>query len=294
MPPLRDGDPYLWKERYFSGRLPMMESGVAWGCAIAVIVVFVSVIGISLVAGVLVKILEGKLPGDVVNGCMRVFVVGTVIGLAPVIGLRAAASVAKERQQQTLISLLSVPEARSRLLFAKWLAPFFGVRYWLAAIAISILLSLITGGLHPLGVLAGTIYLAGFLPFVNSYGMWLSVTCRTGTRAASIFIGTMLALLIGPPIFGTLFRTIIQIMSDSATGSFAEHFLDNVNPVVGIWQAFAGWREVSATQWDAGTWRTNNLSLTLLATISLIGIVYGLGALWFGWRANVQFEREVA
>jgi ABC-type transport system involved in multi-copper enzyme maturation permease subunit len=294
VPPLRDGDPFLWKERYFSGRLPMMESGVAWGCAIAVIVVFLSIIGISLVAGVLVKVLEGQLPGEVVNGCMRVFVVGTVIGLAPVIGLRAASSIAKERQQQTLLSLLGVPEARSRILFAKWLAPLFSVRYWLAAIVIFVMLSLVTGGLHPLGVFAGMVYLIGFLPFANSYGMWLSVRCRTGTRASAIFIGTMLALLIGPPIFGTLFRAIIQVLADSTTGSFAEHFLDNVNPVVGIWQAFAGWREVGGLPGDGAMLSPNSQSLTLLATVTMIGIMYLLAAVWFGWRAKENFERETA
>lgn len=294
VPLLRDGDPFLWKERYFSGRLPMMESGVAWGCAIAVIVVFLSVLGISLVAGVLVKVLEGQLPGEVVNGCMRVFVVGTVIGLAPIIGLRAAASVAKERQQQTLLSLLGVPEARSRILFAKWLAPFLGVRYWLAAMAVAILLSLVTGGLHPLGVFAGVMYLTGFLPFANSYGLWLSVRCQSSTRASAIFIGTMLSLLIGPPIFGTLFRAVIQVFSNSVERQFAEQFLDNINPVIGIWQAFAGWREVSGSPLDTFQLNPQNRSLSLLATVTIIGAMYLLAAVWFGWRAKESFERETA
>jgi ABC-type transport system involved in multi-copper enzyme maturation permease subunit len=282
VPLLRDDDPFLWKERYFSGRLPMMESGVAWGCAISVIVVFLSVLGISLVAGVLVKVLEGQLPGEVVNGCMRVFVVGTVIGLAPVIGLRAAGSVAKERQQQTLLSLLGVPEARSRILFAKWLAPFLGVRYWLVAIGLSILFSLVTGGLHPLGVIAGTFYLLGFLPFANSFGLWLSVRCQSSTRASAIYIGTMLALLIGPPIFGTLFRAVIQISFNSEVGQMAEFFLDNVNPVVGIWQAFTGWRE----------FQTSDESLKMLITITFIGLFYLLAAAVFGLAAKATFERE--
>lgn len=290
VPPLRDGDPFLWKERFFSGRLPVLESGVAWGCAISVIVSFLSVLGIVLVAGVLIQVLNEKWPGEIINWCLRVFVVGTVIGLAPVLGLRAAGAVSKERQQQTLLSLLVVPESRSRILWAKWLAPLYGGRYWFFALLAAIGLSLFSGGLHPLGVVAGVVYLCGFLPFANSFGLWLSVTCRSGTRAASWFISVMLALVIGPPLFGTLFRATFQILSNTSSGSLAESFFDNVNPIVGLWQGFAGWEEVTGDKLEPFAARGS--ALPHLVSDTIIGGGYALAAAYFGWRAKVVFDQE--
>jgi ABC-type transport system involved in multi-copper enzyme maturation permease subunit len=290
VPPLRDGDPFLWKERFFSGRLPVLESGVAWGCAISVIVAFLSIISLVLVAGVLIQLLSEKWPGEVINWCLRMFVVGTVIGLAPVLGLRAAGAVAKERQQQTLLSLLGVPEARSRILRAKWVAPLFGCRYWFIALAAAIGLSLLTGGVHPLGAVAGVIYLGGFLPFANSFGLWLSVRCHTGTRAASWFIGVMLALVVAPPLFGTLFRATFQILSSSGDGGLAESFFDNVNPIVGLWRAFAGWDEVTGARYDP--FSAHGTALPHLVSDSIIGLAYGVGALLLGYAAKAAFDRE--
>lgn len=292
VPPLRDGDPFLWKERHFSGRLPVLESGVAWGCTISIIVTFISVLCIVLLAGILVNILKGQLPGEVVNWCLRIFVTGTIIGLAPVIGLRAASSIAKERQQQTLLSLLGVPEARSRLLIAKWLAPLYGVRYWFIALAGSIIFALVMGGLHPLGVIAGSAYLAGFLPFANSFGLWLSVRSKTGTRAATIFLSTMLALVIGPPIFSTLFRAVFQIFSGMSNGLLAEHILDHINPIYGLWNAFADWNQVSITSAVSNSGQSDLGPISIMFTDTIIGVGYLALAAWFYWRAQIAFERE--
>ena len=203
------------------------------------------------------------------------------------------ASIAKERQQQTLLSLLGVPEARGRLLLAKWTAPLLGVRYWLVALAISIIFALFMGGLHPLGVIAGFAYLIGFLPFANSYGLWLSVRSKTGTRAATVFLSTMLALVIGPPIFGTLFRAVIQIFSGTTYGLLIENFLDNVNPVLGLWRAFADWNDVSGTTDEWNRSRRVDSAIPALLADTIIGIAYLALAGWFYWRAKVAFDREM-
>ena len=71
VPPLRDGDPFLWKERHFSGRLPVLESGVAWGCAVSVIVAFLGLLAIILFAGILVKVLNGQMPGEIARRSVR-------------------------------------------------------------------------------------------------------------------------------------------------------------------------------------------------------------------------------
>jgi ABC-type transport system involved in multi-copper enzyme maturation permease subunit len=291
--PLRDGDPFLWKERYFSGRLPVLESGVAWGCTIAVITVFLAIIAVGLASGVLVKLAEGQFPGDVINGFLKFFIVGTILGLAPTMGLRACGAVSKERQQQTLLSLLTIPEARRRILFAKWLAPIYSARYWLIAIAGAIGVSLFTGGVHPLGVVAGGAYLVGFVPFAVSFGLWLSLRCTTTTRAMTVFFAVLVGLVLGPPIFGTLFRAALGLLgSDSAAGQLYEQFLDNVNPIVGLWKSFVNWSDFdAATVYRRGVNVANPVYANLISN-TVIGGLYLAAAALFGWRAAVRFERE--
>ncbi|MFO0936251.1 MAG: ABC transporter permease subunit [Gemmataceae bacterium] len=291
--PLRDHDPFLWKERYFSGRLPVLESGVVWGFSLTVIVTFLGVLGVGLVAGVLVEVLKGNLPGEVVKYCMRLFCAATILVLAPVVGVRACSSIARERSQQTLLSLLSVPEARERILWAKWLAPLYSVRYWLIALGVAILATLFSGGLHPLGAIAALSYLIGFVPFANSYGLWLSVRSKTGTRATTIFLCTMLTMLIGPPIVGTLFRAILQAITDSNWGLLAENFLDNLNPIVGVWRAFASWEDVSGSE-SLGTiaMSSDKRAIPALLADTIIGFMYLVAALGFGWFAKKNFEKE--
>lgn len=290
VPSLKERDPFLWKERYFSSRLPVLESGVAWGCAIAVIATFLTLLIISLIAGVLVRLLDGQNPGYVINYCLRFFVVGSVLGLAPVIGLRAALAVARERQQQTLLSLLMVPEARHRLLWAKWLAPMIGVRYWLIGLASAIVLALITGGLHPFGIVAGVCYLGGFLPFANSYGLWLSVRCHSGTRASTIFLGTMIGLIVAPTILAVLTRATLQSFTDDPSASLSQAFITNLNPVVGLWDVFVGWEDFEQTTYRNPEQR----SLSTVITGILIGLIYALLALFFGYEAKRRFDRESA
>lgn len=295
--PLRDGDPFLWKEKHFSGRLPVLEGGVAWGCIIAVLSVFLGGIAIALFAGVLVKIAEGQYPADIINGCLRTYVAGAILGLAPIVGLRAAGSIAKERQQQTLLSLLTIPEARSRILFAKWLAPIHGVRWWLASLVICIFVAVFTGGVHPLGAVAACCYLVGFVPFANSLGLWLSLRCTSSLRAMTIFFAVIAALFIGPPIFGTLFRAALGLVAaDSAAGLLYEQFLDNVNPLVGLWRSLVNWSDFYGNEaWMNGQRQSVDRSAAayaqLISTV-VIGGLYAAFAALFGWLALRRFERE--
>lgn len=295
--PLRDGDPFLWKEKYFSGRLPVLESGIAWGCVVAVISVFLGVVGITLFAGILITISENQYPAEVINFSLRLFVTGTILGLAPVVGLRAAGSVTKERQQQTLLSLLTIPESRNRILFAKWLAPLMSVRWWLISLAIALVLAVFTAGVHPFGAIAACCYLVGFVPFANSLGLWLSLRCKSSLSAMLIFFAVMAILFIGPPIFGTLFRAAITLISaDSAMGMLYEQFLDSINPLVGLWQSLVNWSDFGINPMPIG--RSSPLNphpdttkARLISTL-VIGMLYTAGTAIFAWLSVVRFKRE--
>src|SRR5262249_47735850 len=97
--------------------------------------------------------------------------------------LYAASSVSRERERQTLDSLLLVPENWRRILATKWLGSFLSLRqvWWCLAAVWG--WGVLTGGRHPLGfrlvVRAWGVY-AGLFTCV---GLYFSTVCRTTLRA---------------------------------------------------------------------------------------------------------------
>src|SRR5262249_54017056 len=108
-------DPFLWKERYFSGRMAWVEGGLASGCGIAVLSGVCFVLGLITFVGVQNELSRGNWPGGAVNGPLRTFAVGAVLAIGLAVGVRAAGAVARERQKQTLDALLTLPVPRRRL-----------------------------------------------------------------------------------------------------------------------------------------------------------------------------------
>lgn len=267
VPQIGKKDPFLWKEQHFSGRLPMLESGCMMSSLIAFFLVVVTVIGIVIFVNALDNIARGVYPSDAMNMAIRFIVVSSVLILSPILGLKAATMINKERQQETLLSLLTIPEARERILFAKFLAPIHAQRYWLISMLVCVVLSLIFGGIHPTSFIAGTIYLVGFLAFANSYGLWLSSVCKTTTRSMSVFFCTILALFIGPWIVGTLIRALIQAFSTDLTmAMILEAGFENINPLVALTRIFMTWNEFNS----------DNKQTQFATTISvgMIGMIY--------------------
>src|SRR5205823_4791729 len=93
-------------------------------------------------------------------------------------GFRAASSVSRERDQGTLDGLLTLPVGRAAVLRAKWLGSILRWRiagYGLASVGV---VGLLSGVLHPVGLLLLAVACASLLVFLASLGVWLSLVSR--------------------------------------------------------------------------------------------------------------------
>jgi ABC-type transport system involved in multi-copper enzyme maturation permease subunit len=161
LPPVAENS-LLWKERYQGGP-PVVASPLFW-----VLVVLVGSPFLMMLVGSLVYALQSgglhnqfrALAGIISPG---VYITTALYCLGA--GMRAAGSVARERQQQTLDSLLCLPGERSEILWAKCLGTLLRGRGWLIMIGVMLLLELFVAFVPPGHVLAFVVLAALHLAF---------------------------------------------------------------------------------------------------------------------------------
>jgi ABC-type transport system involved in multi-copper enzyme maturation permease subunit len=197
-PPVPEGSPLLWKELHLSGqthRVARMLNLVPW-------VVWLFLCSVVMVVGVAAAVSGGL--RDVygtVNAMVRWGGIALVGLVCLVVGLHAAGSVARERQQVTLADLLMVPHPRRDILRAKWwgsLAKARGIA--LGALAVP-LVGVLAEGISYVAVVPLLLAACVFAAFAASFGLWLSVRSRTVQRATGLWLlltavwvgGTLLA-----------------------------------------------------------------------------------------------------
>ena len=278
-------DPFLWKERYFSGRMAFVEGGLASGCGIAVLSAVLFSLGLYVYATIGIDLQTGQWTGRGINGAVRVFAVGAVLAMGLAVGVRAAGSVARERQKQTLDALLTLPVRRRDLLRAKAIAPLVWARYGLLGLALALVVGLFTGGVHPVGFVAGLVQAAAELAFLAALGVWLSVKCRTVNRATVIFLVWVLGLVFAPVIAAL----VVPVLADAAGFGFwaesAATVVRQLSPPVGLWNGLFAWDEFDAPRGPEPLW------VEAIGWALAVG-VYALAAVWLGADAVRAFERE--
>jgi ABC-type transport system involved in multi-copper enzyme maturation permease subunit len=188
-PPRVRERPLWWKERYFSGGanrfLRLMTLVPAWLWVL--VVMTAAMIGLGQSAGSNVHQQANAITR---NGTLILMGV-----LALTVGLSAAGSVPKERQQQTITDLLMVPRPRRHILGAKWLASAARGGGVFCGILALLLFGIISEGIAwesaPLLLLA-TLALTAF---ATSLGLYLGVRCRTVMRASNLWMLVVVLLL---------------------------------------------------------------------------------------------------
>jgi ABC-type transport system involved in multi-copper enzyme maturation permease subunit len=177
--------PMVWKEVHAEPGLRLNWFG--WMVVLALVLAcFVPVVWmISLQLGDVIggAINAWRELGEAVNAWVRL--AGTLVAcmLLMTVGVRAASTIAGERDRQTLESLLTSPLEPSAILFAKWLGSIVSVRWGWLWLGLVWLVGLVTTGLHVLALpllVVGWLVYAGFIAMV---GMWFSLVSRTSLRA---------------------------------------------------------------------------------------------------------------
>jgi ABC-type transport system involved in multi-copper enzyme maturation permease subunit len=208
-PPVPDGSPLLWKEIHLRGqtarfvRMLSLVPWVVWLCVSSVCMVF----GLALV----LTATHSSEVYESMNGMVR-WIGGTFIGLMGlVVGLHAAGTVARERQQETLGNLLAAPQSRRDILRAKWLGSMAKARgIAIGAIAVP-LVGVLAEGISYWAAILLVVAAFAFIACAASFGLWLSVHTRTVQRASALWM-----LLVGVWIGGTLLAAKAAYLDERA------------------------------------------------------------------------------
>jgi ABC-type transport system involved in multi-copper enzyme maturation permease subunit len=195
-------------------------------------------------------------------------------------GLRAAASVSREREHRTLESLTSLPVARQEILQAKWLGSLWRFRRSLVGLAVLFALAGFCGvRLLPLATLLGSI--AAHVLFAVSLGMFLSVVSRTTLRAYLSWALVMIGILAGTLLLGEFVNERVPFMLGFPTDRLRLLFDQSLNPVAS-WLCLIN---------DAMRGRNERDSLLLWG--NLLGMqLYLLAAAVLWLLASWRFRRE--
>lgn len=227
-PPIPDESPLLWKEVNLSGQTPRivrMLTLVPWWLWLAV-----------SVTTMLVGLAAALSSTDSVN------VVGTIndmvrwggglaVGImALMVGLHAAGSVSRERQQETLTDLLMIPGGRRKILRAKWIGSLSKARgIVLGTIAIPVV-GAITEGISffavPLLLFAGLAYIACAI----SFGIFLSVRTTSVQRSTGLWL-----LLVGLWLGATWLTAETGYMEQRATMRVRTRWVDEAKLEPLVW-----------------------------------------------------------
>jgi ABC-type transport system involved in multi-copper enzyme maturation permease subunit len=199
LPPITD-HALLWKERYVGG------PSLLFSPVVLVPIMPFALTGVTLLlfwhASTLMEtghVLERSRAqlGMTLRVCYYLFLGCWVLAVS----FRSAASVARERQQQTLEPLLLLPIDRRDILAAKWLATLIAGWPWLALIVGDIVLGISLGALHPATALAYCLAPWPMIVFFTTFGLWMSVLMSTVLRAYLAMV-VVIVMLIGCSIYG--------------------------------------------------------------------------------------------
>jgi ABC-type transport system involved in multi-copper enzyme maturation permease subunit len=275
-------DPLLWKERYFSGRMPGFDRGFLAGCAASVVAIIVFVVGLWLFVAFVELVVKREDPSDILNPLARYSAFAAAVALAPAVGFRAATAVGRERQRRTLDALFSLPVDRRDVLRAKWFAPLLWAQYWFVGVAVVVGIAAATGSVHPLGLFVAAVLLAAFVPFCDTLGLWLSVRCQSATRAVTWFAVVLLALFLAPLLLSTLTRAAFQLAGYAELGGYSDHAVEALSVPHTAHGALFRW----------GDWESHfrNTAAVLSGLTAAAGYAVTARVLW--WDAARVFEKE--
>jgi ABC-type transport system involved in multi-copper enzyme maturation permease subunit len=149
--------------------------------------------------------------------------VGSLFFLA--VALRAATTVSRERERQTLENLLTTPLDREEILFAKWLGGVLSVHLAWWAVLIALLFGLFTGSLHYLAVPLLALAFAVYASLAACVGLWYSTAYPT-TFQATLWT-TFAVLLIGAGPWMALYygQNLYAPMSSALAHPWVERIL---------------------------------------------------------------------
>jgi ABC-type transport system involved in multi-copper enzyme maturation permease subunit len=195
-------DAMLWKERWF-GRTDVVTKLFVLPATILLTVGLVLFSGLDETAGQALRSLwvhgwHATVYGQPAfhDALRRVSVYYIALWGLAVAG-SASSCVSSEREGDTWMSLISTPLSGREILMGKLLGAIWNQRGFAGMLGLLWLVGLVTGALHPLGLLTGIAVLGLFTWFVAALGTYYSLRMRTTSQALTATIATLLLLNVG-------------------------------------------------------------------------------------------------
>lgn len=231
--------------------------------------------------------------GGAMNWWVRI--VGTIVIclLLLSIAVRASSNISGERDRQTLDSLLTSPLEVDAILFGKWVGNVLSIRkigLWLVGMW---LLCLMTGGLHPIGLVLVSLATLIYAAFCSSLGLYCSIWCATGLRSTLTTLSILVCLSVGHWLvagFCCYMPLSLAVSSQEATGieHVAEFQLYGLTPPYTLgFLALQGWEFEETNLF----WNWPQLYGYLL--MALAGLAaWSLGAVVLYFAARLHFRAQ--
>jgi ABC-type transport system involved in multi-copper enzyme maturation permease subunit len=199
-PPIGDREnPIVWKELHFTGRVVRKGTGMETLLMLALVVAIYPIL-LWLLVSIVRDINNDVWIGRTINEAVKVFLLLVLIVAPVVAGLRAAACIGTERQQDTMLGLLTLPWSRAELLGAKWWSAIRWLRRPLRIAGIVLLSGVVLLGVTPYAAFCAAVLIAGFLAFTSAAGLLMSVRCGSVMRATLGFMLLWFVAVLGPNV----------------------------------------------------------------------------------------------
>jgi hypothetical protein len=256
-PPIIDR-PLLWKELHF---------GDSQGIRVVTLVLSIVLICVAVAVSYWLSMTVATTGDDRhranLNIVIRVFAV-IILGTAAISTLlQATCSVGREREQRTLDMLLTLPEDRADVLWAKWLGSVLRGRGLLIGLLFVLVIGAIGEGVVPLALPLIAVVAAVHLAFIASLGLFLSVAVPSTGRAG--FMGALV-----------LFLACVAPVTLSPGGA--------------TWVAPVVWVQCLPGQIEDATGRSGSFDISAGCWLGLV--VYGLLTVCLWYLARARFHRE--
>jgi ABC-type transport system involved in multi-copper enzyme maturation permease subunit len=187
--------PMLWKELYpEAGRPRRRRQAFGWSLLLAILAV--PLLTCIYFFDGFSSVWHSAHVTDLINLWIRYLTLGFGSAMLVSVAVRAAGSVAGERDQGTLDGMLATPLTTRTILWNKWLASVLSPRRSALALALVWAIGLIAGALHPLAVLCVAFAWFSFAALAAAVGLWFSVIQKTSHGATFWTIATLAFVLL--------------------------------------------------------------------------------------------------
>ena len=210
----------------------------------------------------------GRDPGRAeLNDALRFVVTTLFVGGMLVLAAEGAASISREREEDTWIPLVSTPLDGREILRAKLIGSAWSCRWLAAAILGSIGVGVLLGGVHPYGALLDIGLIAAFGVVILASSTLASIASRTTVRAVTLALGLFAAVSMIAPM------ALVLVYGDGRVqGMMSPPFLVAIG-LVSYDDVFAGGTRGMPNRLPLDFWTTFGMPIIAGLSYLLVGII---------------------